>query len=168
MLTSKSPSGVCEQKTGRLLGTFTIIKVRRKLSWKRSIIPSRTEQPFLFSPLHACWEDPPIFSLALLLYLVGFSCGSAGKEFTCNAGDLGSIPRLERTSGEANGYPLQYSCLENSRDREARQTTVRAIAESDTTEQPTLHSHYSTVYTSLDLASFTQHNICEIYLFPCI
>jgi len=89
VLTSKSPSGVYEQKTGRLLGTFTIIKVRRKLSWKRSIIPSRTEQPSLFSPLHACWEDPAIFSLALLLYLVGFSCGSAGKESAYHAGDLG-------------------------------------------------------------------------------
>ena len=114
VLTSKSPSGVCEQKTGRLLGTFTIIKVRRKLFWKRSIIPSRTEQPFLFSPLHACWEDPPIFSLALLLYLVGFSCGSAGKEFTCNAGDLGSIPGLGRFPGVRKDYPLQYYGLENS------------------------------------------------------
>ena len=37
----------------------------------------------------------------------------------CNAGDLGSIPVSERSPGEGNGNPLQYSCLENSMDREA-------------------------------------------------
>ena len=37
---------------------------------------------------------------------------SDGKESTCNAGDLGSIPGLGRSPGEGNGYPLQYSCLE--------------------------------------------------------
>ena len=42
--------------------------------------------------------------------------GSAGKESTCNAGDLGSIPGLGRSPGEGNDYPLQYSGLENSRD----------------------------------------------------
>ena len=42
--------------------------------------------------------------------------GSAGKESTCNAGDLGSIPGLERSPGEGKGYPLQYSGLENSMD----------------------------------------------------
>ena len=41
-----------------------------------------------------------------------FPGGLDGKEYTCNAGDLGSIPRLGRSS-EGNGYPLQYSCLEN-------------------------------------------------------
>ena len=46
--------------------------------------------------------------------LLGFPCDSAGKEPTCNAGDLGSIPRLGRSPGEGKGYPLQYSGLENS------------------------------------------------------
>ena len=41
------------------------------------------------------------------------TCDSAGKESACNAGDLGSIPGLERSAGEGNGYPLQYSCLES-------------------------------------------------------
>ena len=40
--------------------------------------------------------------------------GSAGKESICNAGDLGLIPGLGRSPGEGNGYPLQYSGLENS------------------------------------------------------
>ena len=46
----------------------------------------------------------------------GFPCGSAGKESTCNAGDLDSIPALGRSPGEGKGYPLQYSGLENSKD----------------------------------------------------
>ena len=46
----------------------------------------------------------------------GFPCGLTGKESACNAGDLGSIPGLERSPGEGNGYPLQYSGLENPMD----------------------------------------------------
>ena len=57
----------------------------------------------------------------------GFPCGSSGKEFTCNAGDLGSIPRLGRSAGEGKGYPLQYSGLENSMD-----CTVHGVAKSQT------------------------------------
>ena len=45
---------------------------------------------------------------------LGFHCGSAGKESICNARDLGSIPGLRRSRSERKGYPLQYSCLENS------------------------------------------------------
>ena len=47
---------------------------------------------------------------------LGIPFGSAGKESTCNAGDLGSIPGLGRSPGEGNSYPLQYSGLENSMD----------------------------------------------------
>ena len=47
---------------------------------------------------------------------LGFPCGSAGKESSCNAGDLGSIPGLRKFPGEGKGYPLQYSGLENSMD----------------------------------------------------
>ena len=43
-----------------------------------------------------------------------FPGGSAGKESSCNVGDLGSIPGLGRSPGEGKGYPLQYSGLENS------------------------------------------------------
>ena len=51
----------------------------------------------------------------------GFPCGSAGKESSCNAGDLGLIPGLGGSPGEGNGYPLQYSCLENSMEKGAWQ-----------------------------------------------
>ena len=40
---------------------------------------------------------------------IGFPYSLAGKEFTCNAGDPGSIPGLGRFPGEGIGYPLQYS-----------------------------------------------------------
>ena len=45
-----------------------------------------------------------------------FHCGSAGKEYVCNTGDLGSTPGLGRSPGEGKGYPFQYSGLENSMD----------------------------------------------------
>ena len=40
---------------------------------------------------------------------MGFPCGSAGKESTCNVGDMSLIPGLGRSHGEGKGYPLQYS-----------------------------------------------------------
>ena len=49
-------------------------------------------------------------------FILGFPCGSAGKESAHNAGDLDSIPGLERSPGEGKGYPLQYSALEKSTD----------------------------------------------------
>ena len=47
---------------------------------------------------------------------MGFPDSSVGKESACNAGDLGSIPELGRSSVEGKGYLLQYSGLENSMD----------------------------------------------------
>ena len=49
--------------------------------------------------------------------ILSFPGGSDGKESAWNAGDLGLIPGLERSPGEGNDCPLQYSCLENSMDR---------------------------------------------------
>ena len=46
----------------------------------------------------------------------GFLGGSDDKESACNMGDPGPIPGSRRSPGEGNGYPLQYSCLENSMD----------------------------------------------------
>ena len=59
--------------------------------------------------------------------VVGFPGGSDGKESACIAGDLNLISGLGRSPGEGNGYPLQYSHLENSRDRAAWQATVHGI-----------------------------------------
>ena len=59
---------------------------------------------------------------------MGFSCSSVGKESACNAGDQGSIPGSGRYLEEANGNPLQSSCLENPKDRGAWKTTVHGVA----------------------------------------
>ena len=59
-----------------------------------------------------------------------FPGASGGRESTCNAGDAGSIPGLGKFSGEGNGSPLQYSCLENSTDRGAWWATVHGVIKS--------------------------------------
>jgi len=63
---------------------------------------------------------------------MGFPGGSDGEEFTCNAGDLDSIPRLGRFPGEGMAYPLLYSCLENFVDRGAWWATVHGVAKYQT------------------------------------
>ena len=73
----------------------------RKIPWRRDRLPT----PLFFS----------------------FPGGSAGKESTWNAGDLGSIPDLGRSPGEGNSYPLQYSALENFMD-----CIVRGVTKSRT------------------------------------
>ena len=71
----------------------------RKIRWRRDRLPT------------------PVF--------LDFPCGSAGKESTCNAEDLGLIPGLGRSPGEGKVYPLQYSGLENSMD-----SIVRGVSKS--------------------------------------
>ena len=58
--------------------------------------------------------------------MMGFPVSSDSKESTCNDRDMGSVPGSGRFS-EGNGNPIQYSCLENSMDREA---TVYGAAKS--------------------------------------
>ena len=89
------------------------------------------------------WEIPAIIlddlllrltgsSLRLPLDIQGFPSSSTGKEFTWNAGELDLIPGLGIFPGKENGYPLQYSCLENSMDRGDWQATVHGVAKSQT------------------------------------
>ena len=61
----------------------------------------------------------------------GFPGGSEVKASACNAGDLGSIPGSGRSPG-GNGNPLQYSCLENTMDREAWRAMVYGAAKGQT------------------------------------
>ena len=113
-----------------------------------------------YSPFHLLL----LYTLCLLLALAqfaphfyssfkvfgGFPGGSDGKESACNVGDLGLIPGLGRSHGEGNGYPLQYSCLENPWTEEPGR--LQSIMES--------HGLHSSA-----LASFTQSTVCEIH--PC-
>ena len=67
----------------------------------------------LFSPLpHNCVRQ----IIQLSLTNTWASLIAVGKESACNAGDLDSIPGMERAPGEGKGYPLQYSGLDNSMD----------------------------------------------------
>ena len=59
----------------------------------------------------------------------GFPGGLVSKESTCNAGDPGSVPGLGR-SGERDGNPLEYSCLENPMDRGTWRVTVHGVSKS--------------------------------------
>ena len=73
----------------------------------------------------------------------GFPDGSGGKESPCSAGDvrdMGSIPESGRSPGGGHGNSLQYSCLENSMDREAQGATVHRVTWSRTQNWGTDHS----------------------------
>ena len=50
------------------------------------------------------------------LVKMGFPDSSMGKEFACNAGDVGLILGSRSSPGGENGNPLQYSCLKNPMD----------------------------------------------------
>ena len=63
---------------------------------------------------------------------MGFPSGSVLKNLPASAGDLGSTPGSGRSLGEGNGYPLQYSSLENSMDRGAWWATAHGVAKSQT------------------------------------
>ena len=88
---------------------------------------------------HICNGQHMLESTSGFMYLyilsparLGFSPGSDGKASACNAGDLGLIPGSGRSPGEENGYPLQYSCLENSMDGGAWWATVHVVTKSQT------------------------------------
>ena len=74
--------------------------------------PAMQETPVRFLVGKIPWRRDRLPTLVFL----GFPCGSAGKESTCNVGELGLIPGLARSIGEGKGYPIQESGLENFMD----------------------------------------------------
>ena len=80
----------------------------------RTIVKSKVMKIYSYVSLESLYISPSIS--------LGFSSSMASlvaytvKASVCNAGDLGSISGSERSPGEGNGNPLQYSCLENSMD----------------------------------------------------
>ena len=69
-----------------------------------------------------------------IIEIMSLPINSDGKASTCNGGDLDLIPGSGWSPGEESGNPLQYSCLENSRNRGAWKATVHEVAELDTSE----------------------------------
>ena len=70
------------------------------------------------------------YNIVVSLSDMGFPGGAVVKNPPANAGDTGSIPGSGRSSGEGNDYALQYSCLENSMDRDAWWVAVHWLAKS--------------------------------------
>ena len=68
---------------------------------------------FLYMDAH---NGSLLFFIVMKYSIMGFPCGSAGKESACHAGELVSAPGLGISPGEGKGYPLQYAGLENSMD----------------------------------------------------
>ena len=68
--------------------------------------------PWVAGPEQNFISRKKVGTIPLWLVPSGFPCASAGKESTCNVGDLGSIPELGRSPGEGKGYPLLYTGLE--------------------------------------------------------
>ena len=96
----------CIQHYRNIQNSFTALKILGI----PPALPSLTS-PWLPEPL----AITHLFTIFTVLPL-GFSCGSAGNECACNAGDVGLISGLRRSPGEGKGYLLQYSGLENSMD----------------------------------------------------
>ena len=90
---------------------------------------------------------------------MGFPCGSAGKEFSCNVGDLGSIPGLGRSPVEGKGYPLQYSGLENPMD-----CIVHGVAKSQT-QLSDFHFHFLPLLS--DVKFHNKHIYLHSYKIQC-
>ena len=115
--------------------------------WERQDVDSPSEPPEETSATDTLILDPWPPELTAFWFwspyghLLGCPGGSDCKESAWSAGDPALTPRSERSPGEANGNPLQYSCLENTKDREAWWGTVHGVTkESDMTEQRSIHS----------------------------
>ena len=79
------------------------------------------------------------------------------KASACSMGDPGSIPGSGRSSGEENGNPLQYSCLENSMDGGAWWTTVHGVAKSRT--QQSVFTYYRYFIFILDYGNDVRQKV---------
>ena len=87
------------------------------------------------------------------MVLIGLPWWLSGEESACNAGNQASIPESERSPGEGNGNLLQYSCLENLKDRRVWQATVHRVAQSGTTEAPKQQQQHGPGYGSFIVRS---------------
>ena len=94
-------------------------------------------------------KETQMYRSFLIIHLWGFHRSSDGRESACNAGDSGLIPGRGRSPGEGNSNPLQYSCLENFKNKGVWRATVPGFATS-LTQLSSLH-----LFTSLTEVSVT-------------
>ena len=102
---------------------------------------------------------------------MGFPGGSDSKDFACSAGDLGLIPGLGQSTGEGNGYPLQWILWillpGDSRDRGVWWATVQGRKELDMTEQLTLFTNQAlgiSIYELLSIKEINNKVLLQSYL----
>ena len=116
-------------------------KSESRLHWSISLFLGWEPETIIFGgkPAHCWWLIANLHhhkSSSLTVketFLRPYIPGSSDKKGSAyNAGDLGSIPGSGRSPGEKNGYPLQYSCLENLMDREAWWATAHEVTKSQT------------------------------------
>ena len=132
MLTRLLPSEGSEEKSvhvsllasGGLVAAFSIPCLIEHHPDRSQIRPRPT---FLNQDASHIELGPTLMTLSM-----GLPGSSDSKESACNTGDTGSILGLRRNLREENGYPLEYSCLENSMDRGAWQAADRRVAMSQT------------------------------------
>ena len=99
--------------------------------WNLCICSDRVSYSIFFAPLTFWWNlIYSICCISILLSLsayIGFPGGSVVNNLLANVGDTDSTPGSERSPGEGNGKPLQYSCLGNSMDRGSWHTAVHGV-----------------------------------------
>ena len=102
-----------------------------QLNWTEAVCIAKNLVLCVISGIEGYWN---IWSLVRGNYSnrMQLLCSSNGEESACDAGDQDSIPGLGSFSGEGNGNSLQYSCLEDSMDRETWQAIVHGVAKSQT------------------------------------
>ena len=103
-------------------------------------------------------------------HVLGFPCGSVGKESSCKAGDLGSIPGLGKSPREGKGYPFQYSGLENSMD-----CIVHGVAKSQTglsdfhcLQRVKMMTNVDSIFKSRDITLSTKVRLIKAMVFPMV
>ena len=94
----------------------------------------------------------------------------SGKEFTCRAGDVGSIPGSARSPGRGHGYPLQYSCLGNPMDGGAWRATVHRVTvrpDLVTKQQQQIHIKHNWGVEVLAMKNRYILKVCSCVCFVC-
>ena len=99
--------------------------------------------------------------------ILGLPGDSDAKESACSAGDLCSVPGSGRSSGEGNGNPLQYFCLENSVDRGAWQAIVHGVTKSQT-QLSDYHSLTQLNYNAVLISAIQQNDSLYIHMCVCV
>ena len=107
------------------------------------------------------------FTICIITSCEELSWWLDNKESACNAGDPGSISGSGRSLGKGNGYPLQYSCLENPVARGAWQAAIHGVKKSQTrlsTQHTHTHTHTHTSSCYSFGTKFLQYDVELQYL----